>query len=139
MAVLNFLEVLLFVYMHFFFWLQSFALQSSLTRGFVKTMNKDTQEIVLEPLSWALVSYYAHKKGQSCADMVQWMIELYAAADKNIDLHQFADFVQNKLLSELSNRSDRERLRRQVAQYVKQREMSEETTASGPQKIWKKR
>ncbi len=90
----------------------------------------DDFSIDLDPVEWALVSYYGNKRGRRVDEVVKWMINLYTTSDRRFDPNDFMDYVRNEVLPSMENRSVRDRLLRQTVRYAKSRYLADETTAS---------
>lgn len=90
----------------------------------------DDFSIGLEPVEWALVSYYGNKRGRRVDEVVKWMINLYTTSDRRFDPNDFMDYVRNEVLPNMENRSVRDLLLRQTVRYARSRFLADETTAS---------
>jgi len=76
---------------------------------------------MLQPIHWALLGYYAKRRGKTRSDTLRELIEMVAERDKSFDAKSFRDFVLKELIEEERDPDARDVLRAQVEEFVKQR------------------
>ena len=75
--------------------------------------------ISVQPLHWALMSYYAKSRGESRSDALRKLIEAVIEWEDNFDAAAFKTFVMNELAPEETDVEARDLLLSQVDKFVR--------------------
>ena len=95
-------------------------MDKTLTQSLSQHHNK-SWTMNLQPIHWALLGYYAKRRGKTRSDTLRELIEMVAARDSSFDAKGFRDFVLKELIEEERDPDARDVLRAQVEEFVKQR------------------
>jgi hypothetical protein len=95
-------------------------MDKTLTQTLTQHHNK-SWTMNLQPIHWALLGYYAKRRGKTRSDTLRELIEMVAARDPSFDLKGFKDFALKELIEEERDPDGRDVLRAQVEEFVKHR------------------
>ena len=95
-------------------------MDKTLTQTLTKHHNK-SWTMMLQPIHWALLGYYAKRRGKTRSDTLRELIEMVAERDKTFDAKGFKNFVLKELIEEERDPDARDVLRAQVEEFVSQR------------------
>ena len=85
-----------------------------------QTFNK-SWTMILQPLHWALVAYYAKRRGQRRSELLRQLIQTVVDHDKTFDPKAFKEFVMKELMEEENDGRARDVLVAQTEEFVKQK------------------
>ena len=92
-------------------------MDKTLTQTLTQHHNK-SWTMNLQPIHWALLGYYAKRRGKTRSDTLRELIEMVAARDKTFDAKSFKDFVLKELIEEERDPDARDVLRAQVNEFA---------------------
>lgn len=85
-----------------------------------QTFNK-SWTMILQPLHWALVAYYAKRRGQRRSELLRQLIQTVVDHDKTFDAKAFKEFVMKELMEEEKDARAKDVLAAQTEEFVKQK------------------
>ena len=90
------------------------------TKTFSQSYNK-TWSVTMQPVHWAVMGWYAKRKGQNRSETLRQIIQAIVDHDDTFDAKAFRQYVTDEVLREEPDGRARDVLEAQVDELVKRR------------------